>query len=794
LIDLKNFHKRLNENLNILQQREAKYGGNAPLELLNQIDDYKEAIILTEQVKRGELTESEWREALKPLLVFHEAPPFTPRPSLSPAEAKERRDLRILLNKVKSFWIEGVLEKSIHTKALLDLGKTVDANAVEHPWERVLELPNQTQQSLPPGKKICDIFDEMQRALLILGEPGSGKTITLLELARDLIRQAEVDESFTQPIPVVLNLSSWTKGQPLVDWLVAELSVKYQIPKRISRPWLENNRLLPLLDGLDEVKTENRVACVETINAFGEAFGLIGLVVCSRLKEYIDLPVRLKLNGAIRLQALTPEQVNNYLEMAGPRLESLRDTLQKDKPLLTLVQSPLMLNIMSLAYQDSVVLTGQTIETVEARRKHLFDAYIERMFKRKRTAKKTYTDQQTTVWLIWLAEQMTAHNQTIFLIEQLQPSWLSTRLQRWAYVLISRLTTGSVIGLPFGLAVGLMSGLGGLVGIIDGIRFGRNHRDENVKLATPSSHRLSIKHIPAVGLSIGLIVGLITGLTFILEYDQQLTWDVGEFIDTYFKYFELEANQVVENYSPIIKLIVGLIVGLTSGLMVGLIFEIIFGQRGNQQNIQSDIKTIEAMSWSSEEAKRGARRGLTTGLVIGLIIGVLQVVVGDFFGELLFLPIFGLIGVLMGVLSGAVIGGLHGSTIERRTAPNQGVWLSAKNAASTGLIFWLIFWLIIGLINWLVFRWDYGPIYSLFEILWLGLLIGLIAMLRYGAFEFIKHFTLRFLLWHSGYIPRNYAHFLDYATERIFLQKIGGGYIFIHRLLLEHFVAMKSGR
>ncbi|MDJ0904037.1 MAG: hypothetical protein QNJ55_35140 [Xenococcus sp. MO_188.B8] len=33
----------------------------------------------------------------------------------------------------------------------------------------------------------------------------------------------------------------------------------------------------------------------------------------------------------------------------------------------------------------------------------------------------------------------------------------------------------------------------------------------------------------------------------------------------------------------------------------------------------------------------------------------------------------------------------------------------------------------------------------------------------------------------------NYARFLDYASDRIFLQKVGGGYIFIHRLLLEHF-------
>jgi hypothetical protein len=40
-------------------------------------------------------------------------------------------------------------------------------------------------------------------------------------------------------------------------------------------------------------------------------------------------------------------------------------------------------------------------------------------------------------------------------------------------------------------------------------------------------------------------------------------------------------------------------------------------------------------------------------------------------------------------------------------------------------------------------------------------------------------------------MPWNYARFLDYAVDRIFLQKVGGGYIFIHRLLMEHFAAMQ---
>ena len=60
---------KLNKNLNILQEREAKYGGNAPLELLNQIADHRQAIDLTRQAIASELSEDKWGEALKPLLL-----------------------------------------------------------------------------------------------------------------------------------------------------------------------------------------------------------------------------------------------------------------------------------------------------------------------------------------------------------------------------------------------------------------------------------------------------------------------------------------------------------------------------------------------------------------------------------------------------------------------------------------------------------------------------------------------------------------------------------------------------
>jgi hypothetical protein len=40
------------------------------------------------------------------------------------------------------------------------------------------------------------------------------------------------------------------------------------------------------------------------------------------------------------------------------------------------------------------------------------------------------------------------------------------------------------------------------------------------------------------------------------------------------------------------------------------------------------------------------------------------------------------------------------------------------------------------------------------------------------------------------FAPWKYVAFLDYATERIFLRKVGGGYIYIHRLLQDCFAEL----
>jgi len=583
---------------------------------------------------------------------------------LTPQQIKNRQ---ALLNKVRKFWVEGVLEKSLHDQVLIELGLEEHPDAVVSSWNMEVETVGAANKTLPKGTKIVAIFDQLGagRTLLILGEPGAGKTTTLLELTRDLLYRAE--QGLDYRITVVLNLSSWAaKQQAIPDWIVEQLNSKYQVPKSIGQEWVKQQELLLLFDGLDEVKAEQRDNCVAALNDFNQNYAP-EMVVCSRIKDYLALSNRLNLESAICLRSLTLEQVSDYLESIDTDATGLRTLIEEDTALQELVRSPLMLNIMVIAYQGVTVADLPKTEVVEERRKQLFDAYIERMFHRpnRLRVEQQYSEIQTKRWLTWLAQRLVEQSQTVFFIEGMQPNWLQGKGER-------------------------------------------------------------------------------------------LWYRIGSFL--------------------IYWLIAGLVLGIILGLILGPIF--VWGKQ--------EIETVETLNWSWKGVKTGLKKGWILSLIIGLIIALISGMISGLSDSLSDGLIIGLIfGLIIWLMYGLSCG-MKGSTIATKTIPNQGIYITARNAGIMGLLSGLSNWLIFGLIFMVSGREN-----ELITGLIFGLIFGLIAAAVCGGKACIQHLTLRLILYRNGCIPWNYAHFLDYASDRIFMQKVGGGYIFIHRLLLEHFARMK---
>ncbi len=576
---------------------------------------------------------------------------------------QEYRNCQILLNKVKNYWVKGVLETSLHGQVLIELGLEERKNAVNRPWGLLWEDLENPQQELPPGTRIIDKFDELGagRTLLILGEPGSGKTTTLLELARDLINRTEVD--LTQPIPVVFNLSSWEgRKQAIADWLVLELQTKYQVSQQIGKAWIQEQRLLLLLDGLDEVSRDIRENCVDALNKFCQEYGQTEIVVCSRIRDYEALSSQLKFQAAIYLQPLSLEQIQEYLKNAGSELAAVRKALESDVKLQEFSRSPLILTIISLAYQGISIEELPSRSNVELR-EHLFNAYIERMFKR-RFVNILYSQEKVKKWLSWLAKQMVRESETVFLIERMQPYWLQRKINNITYII----TLLMIIILLF----------------------------------------WNLFNHALLSYEILILLG------FCFFY--------------FWRFFGFKTIHTVSSLRWLGKYTISrVIIGITVGLISGLLFSLF---RHNVRYINQISHTII----------RGSMAGLSLGLTLGIVRG------------------------------------MTGPGIEELTIPNQGILLSTKNALIFGLIAAILMILSAKLLDWYLIAWcQYGFIF--------GLAVG-------GGEACVKHFILRVILYFNGYIPWNYASFLDYATQLIFLQKVGGGYIFIHRLLLEHFARM----
>jgi len=66
-----------------------------------------------------------------------------------------------------------------------------------------------------------------------------------------------------------LTISSWAvKQSALSGWMIEQIAQAYDIPRKVSQLWVQEEQILPLLDGLDEMQEGARPACIAAINAY----------------------------------------------------------------------------------------------------------------------------------------------------------------------------------------------------------------------------------------------------------------------------------------------------------------------------------------------------------------------------------------------------------------------------------------------------------------------------------------------------------------------------------------------
>jgi NACHT domain len=267
--------------------------------------------------------------------------------------------------------------------------------------------------------------------LVVLGEPGAGKTMLMVRLVLDLLAR----RAGGGPVPFLASVASWNPAtQDLHSWLGAQLLVDH--PALASPPptdrtesnqaaaLLAGGMILPVLDGLDEIPEQVRGPAISRINDAlrpGEQ-----VVVTCRSQQYRDavrppggIEVTLRAAAAVQLRSLDADAVRDYLcaDAAGPVARA------RWAPVLAVIgtatsagralSTPLMVGLARAIYNPRPgELTGALHDPAElcklpdqqAVEFRLFDAFIPAAYRQDPAGR--WKAQDAERWLAFLARHL----------------------------------------------------------------------------------------------------------------------------------------------------------------------------------------------------------------------------------------------------------------------------------------------------------------------------------------------------------------------------------------------------
>lgn len=207
-----------------------------------------------------------------------------------------------------------------------------------------------------PPKPFLDTVKTYDWRVLLLGEPGSGKSTTLIRLARDSAKLRLMNP--TAPLPLYGIISTWKSEkdytEPLWRWLARQHE---SLQAADARNELEHGRPLLLFDGLDELGTERPL---DMSKPNGDKYNPRLLfvkqipddhrvIMTCRRHDFEQIRQKINLNGAVTLQPLKDTQIENFL---GDQ-DALLEAVSKDLQLREMLRTPLLLRFFYEGYRDS---------------------------------------------------------------------------------------------------------------------------------------------------------------------------------------------------------------------------------------------------------------------------------------------------------------------------------------------------------------------------------------------------------------------------------------------------------
>jgi hypothetical protein len=248
---------------------------------------------------------------------------FHRRSAVSLDEAK-----RALAEAILRQWVDDAVTRGLYDPAPLRVGFAAPHRKVGVPAADVAG----------DAHTITQVFRSIPaRRLVILGEPGAGKSVLTTLLTKGLLEKREPGE----PVPVLLSAVSWHPGEGgehLHTWLARRLSEEYPFLNDAARfgphtaaGLIESGHILPVVDGLDELPQSLHAAAVRGLN-HALAHDTAQLVVTWRTQEFTAAVAAagqvVSRTAVVEVQPLAVADISEYLTR-GQDDQQWRDVLKE---------------------------------------------------------------------------------------------------------------------------------------------------------------------------------------------------------------------------------------------------------------------------------------------------------------------------------------------------------------------------------------------------------------------------------------------------------------------------------
>ncbi len=253
--------------------------------------------------------------------------------------------------------------------------------------------------------QVVDVYRQIPSGrLVVLGGAGSGKTVLTMRFVLDMLDA----RGGAEPVPVIFSLGSWDPAATsLRDWLGARLVRDYPglaasgpTGSSLAAALVSADRILPVLDGFDEIAEGLHRAALEALNGT-----TMPLLLTSRPKEYssaIKATDVLTSAAGIELDDLAPADLADYLPRTTRKttgdgtnvwdpilayLDECPDDLAASN-LAKVLSTPLMVALARAIYSDTPendpadLLDVSRFPSAQDLEDHLLDAFVPALYQR----------------------------------------------------------------------------------------------------------------------------------------------------------------------------------------------------------------------------------------------------------------------------------------------------------------------------------------------------------------------------------------------------------------------------